>query len=178
MLAKAINLRYPAISTSRGNVEVLSLLDDLGGGPRLRCKCPTSCNFILTLRFLEYSDVDTYVEWSSMVRIFLVFVYTLRLFSVANYELCMSFWIILWSRFSALKSLPYFLGSKLCPVPPEVMHTVQKLVRGVVTARGVVHGTMIEYRCHAGFRNVLAPCVAHSLTCHEGQWHGTSPKCG
>ncbi|XP_071537075.1 sushi domain-containing protein 4-like isoform X2 [Panulirus ornatus] len=69
------------------------------------------------------------------------------------------------------------IGSELCPVPPEIMHTVQKLVRGVVTARGVVHGTMIEYRCRAGFRNVLAPCVAHSLTCHEGQWHGTSPKC-
>lgn len=69
------------------------------------------------------------------------------------------------------------IGSELCPVPPEVMHTVQKLVRGVVTARGVVHGTTVEYRCRAGYRNVLAPCVAHSLTCHEGQWHGTSPEC-
>ncbi|XP_069169522.1 sushi domain-containing protein 4 isoform X2 [Procambarus clarkii] len=69
------------------------------------------------------------------------------------------------------------IGSELCAVPPEVVHSVQKLVRGVVTARGVVHGTTVAYRCHAGYRNVLAPCVAHSLTCHEGQWHGTSPEC-
>ncbi|KAK7018696.1 hypothetical protein SK128_026495, partial [Halocaridina rubra] len=69
------------------------------------------------------------------------------------------------------------LDAELCSVPPEVLHTLQKLIRGIVTAEGAFHGTTVEYRCRPGFRNILAPCLAHSLTCHKGHWHGTSPKC-
>lgn len=75
------------------------------------------------------------------------------------------------------KPSPELIGSVLCPVPPEVLHTGKKIVAGVLTAKGAIHGTSIEYRCLAGYRNVLAPCVTHTLSCHEGQWHGTSPEC-
>ncbi|XP_066951483.1 uncharacterized protein [Macrobrachium rosenbergii] len=69
------------------------------------------------------------------------------------------------------------LDSELCSVPPEVQYTVQKMVRGIVTSEGAFHGTTVEYRCRSGYRNTLAPCLAHSLTCHKGHWHGTSPEC-
>ncbi|KAK3851290.1 hypothetical protein Pcinc_042055, partial [Petrolisthes cinctipes] len=69
------------------------------------------------------------------------------------------------------------IGSELCRVAPEIKNTVQKLVRGMVTTGGAVSGTKIGYRCRAGFRYVRAPCVTHILTCHQGQWHGTSPEC-
>ncbi|CAL4063764.1 unnamed protein product, partial [Meganyctiphanes norvegica] len=69
------------------------------------------------------------------------------------------------------------LMSQLCNSPPQVSHTVQKLQRGLVTTEGAVQGTVLEYRCKPGYRNILAPCVAHTLTCHKGAWHGTSPEC-
>ncbi|XP_050692400.1 uncharacterized protein LOC126983611 isoform X2 [Eriocheir sinensis] len=69
------------------------------------------------------------------------------------------------------------IGAELCPVPPEVPHTLQKLVRGVVAVRGAVEGTEVAYRCLPRYRNTLAPCITHTLTCRAGQWVGTSPEC-
>ncbi|KAK8378444.1 hypothetical protein O3P69_011150 [Scylla paramamosain] len=73
--------------------------------------------------------------------------------------------------------LQELIGAELCPVPPEVANTEQKLVRGLVTTKGAVEGTEVSYRCRPHYRNTLAPCVTHILTCKGGLWEGTSPKC-
>lgn len=69
------------------------------------------------------------------------------------------------------------LDSKKCSVPPDIWGSNRKLIRGIVGADSAVHGTMVEYRCRPGYRNVVAPCVAHTLTCSRGEWRGTSPQC-
>ncbi|KAB7500242.1 CUB and sushi domain-containing protein 2, partial [Armadillidium nasatum] len=72
---------------------------------------------------------------------------------------------------------PQILNSKKCSVPPDIWGSNRKLIRGIVGADSAVHGTMVEYRCRPGYRNVVAPCVAHTLTCSRGEWRGTSPQC-
>lgn len=52
------------------------------------------------------------------------------------------------------------------------------VISGFQTKESAVSGTILEIKCLPRYINIKRPCEAGRLTCRDGLWKGTLPKCG